>query len=101
MAPLLEWTRPRVRPTAFYEREAVLEHLDGLEWAYAVATRTEAISQSRRRRSPGSRRRRASAAVRYTEGTPFSSLSMISIVRLHDPDTAGLWVAMTNCTPSF
>lgn len=31
------------RPAAFYVREAVLEHLDELEWAYSVATRAEAI----------------------------------------------------------
>ena len=31
------------RPAAFYVREAVLEHLDELEWVYAVATRAEAI----------------------------------------------------------
>lgn len=31
------------RPTAFYVREAVLKHLDELEWAYAVAARAEAI----------------------------------------------------------
>lgn len=31
------------RPAAFYVREAVLEHLDELEWVYAVAARAEAI----------------------------------------------------------
>ena len=31
------------RPAAFYVREAVLEHLDGLEWAYSVAARAEAV----------------------------------------------------------
>ncbi|RLP06668.1 type II toxin-antitoxin system RelB family antitoxin [Propionibacterium australiense] len=31
------------RPAAFYVREAVLEHLDELEWAYSLAARAEAI----------------------------------------------------------
>lgn len=31
------------RPAAFYVREALLEHLDELEWAYSVAARAEAI----------------------------------------------------------
>lgn len=31
------------RPAAYYVREAVVEHLDELEWAYDVASRAEAI----------------------------------------------------------
>lgn len=31
------------RPAAFYVREAVLEHLDEVEWAYSLAAHAEAI----------------------------------------------------------
>ena len=36
-------SRSMGRPAAFYVREALLEHLDELEWAYSVAARAEAV----------------------------------------------------------
>lgn len=36
------------RPAAYYVREAVVEHLDELEWAYGVAARAEAIRAGKR-----------------------------------------------------
>lgn len=40
------------RPVAFYVREAVVEHLEHLEWAYGVAGRAEAIRAGARETVP-------------------------------------------------
>lgn len=40
-------SRTTGRPAAFYVREAVVEHLDELEWAYGVAAHAEAVRAGR------------------------------------------------------
>lgn len=45
-------SRSTGRPAAYYVREAVLEHLDELEWAYDVAARAEAIRTGARQTVP-------------------------------------------------